>query len=226
MTLKLAIWDLDGTIVDSRRIIQRAMEMAFEAVDKPPPAYDQTRRITGLSLHEAIARLAPEETPERLALMTQSYAGAFSKLRGDPDMPEPLYDGAVALLRQMAEDGWLLGVATGKSRRGVSHLFEAHDLEQYFDAHYCSDDGPGKPHPHMIECNLGRLGCDPENTVMIGDATYDMIMARAANVRALGVSWGFCEPHEIVDAGAHEVHHDFTSLADALNRFKNTGSET
>ena len=127
------------------------------------------------------------------------------------------------MLKQLVEDGWLLGIATGKSRRGIRHLFEAHDLGRYFDAHYCADDGPGKPHPHMIERNLDQLGCDPENTVMIGDATFDMIMARAANVRALGVSWGFCEPYEIIEAGAHELHHDFDSLGEALDRFKNAG---
>ena len=224
MTLKLAIWDLDGTIVDSRKIIQRAMEIAFESVDLAPPDYDATRKIVGLRLDTAISELAPTQTAERLQQMTLNYQNAFVKLRNDPDTPEPLYAGAVEVLQQLIEDGWLMGVATGKSRRGVTKLFEKHDLAQYFDAHYCADDGPGKPHPHMIECNLNHLGCEPENTVMIGDATFDMVMARNAKVHALGVSWGFGATDEIMGAGAHEVHHDFGSLKSALDSFRLSGA--
>ena len=224
MSLKLAIWDLDGTIVDSRKIIQTAMEIAFDSVGKPLPEFEQTRHTIGLPLAQAIQTLAPDETHERIQIMTQNYSQAFVTMRNDPNVPEPLYEGALDLLKHLAEQGWLMGVATGKSRRGVSTFFEKHDLAQFFDAHYCSDDGPGKPHPHMIERNLDQLGCFAEDAVMIGDATFDMIMARSANVRALGVSWGFGQPHEIEEAGAHEVHHDFESLQAALNAFKNQRS--
>ena len=220
MSLKLAIWDLDGTLIDSRLMIQRAMEIAFHEAGFDAPVYERTRQIVGLQLDEAISQLAPECSPIEQAAITENYKTAFIKLRHDPNVPEPLYDGALDLLHHLVEQGWLMGVATGKSRRGVDSIFERHDLRRYFDAHYCADDGPGKPHPHMIQANMDQLGCFAGQTLMIGDAIFDMQMARAANVKAIGVSWGFGEAGEIQQAGAHEVHYDFGSLKSTLDAFE------
>ena len=220
MTLKLAIWDLDGTLIDSRRRIQRTMEVAFEEAGIEPPSYDQTRQIVGLQLDEAIRRLAPNSSVFEQEAIIENYKSAFVRLRHDSSVPEPLYEGAQDLLHDLVDKGWLMGVATGKSRRGVDSIFERHDLGQFFDAHFCADDGPGKPHPHMIHANMDKLGCFAGQTVMIGDAIFDMQMARAAKVKAIGVSWGFGEAHEIEQAGAHEVHHDFISLKATLDAFE------
>ncbi|ACT59734.1 HAD-IA family hydrolase [Hirschia baltica] len=219
MSLKLAVWDLDGTVIDSREMIQAAMVFAFEKSGFRTPDFDETRKIVGLSLKTAIEYMLPEADPNAIQRVYEDYKTGFVALRSNPDLKEPLYDGAIELLQDMVADGWLMGVATGKSRQGLSHILQMHDLEKYFDTHWCADDGPGKPHPHMVQKNMDELGCFAEQTVMIGDATFDMQMARAANVHALGVSWGFGKAEELIEAGAHDVHHDFAGLRKGLYAF-------
>lgn len=217
MTLKLAIWDMDGTIVDSREVIQTAMCRAFEACGLPEPAYDKTRHVVGLGLEEACRTLAPDY--HDIPGLTEQYRQAFVARRAEADFQEPLYEGAVETLARLANEGWLIGMATGKSHRGIRALFEMHSLEPYFDTIWCADDGPGKPHPFMIEQAMGALGCEPHQSLIIGDAVHDMAMGRNAGVHTLGVSWGFGHPHELEAAGAREVHHDFSSLNCSLDRF-------
>ena len=220
MSVRLAIWDVDGTLVDSRKVISYAMDHAFEAVGLPAPGYEGVRHVVGLSLEEACRVLAPDACePEMLERLTDAYKDAFVAQRSAPDHHEPLYEGARDTLERLANDGWLLGVATGKGRRGVDITFERHDLTHFFDVIRCADDGPGKPHPFMVEDAIAALGAPVEASVMIGDTAHDMVMARAAGARALGVSWGFHTPDEIAAAGAHEVHHDFRTLNAALDAF-------
>lgn len=218
--LRLAIWDVDGTLVDSRRVIQACMETAFREAGLPPPDYDATRRIVGLSLHAGIAQLAPPDLGRgRLEHLVDSYRHAFTRLRADPDLHEPMYDGALAILEELKNDGWLMAIATGKTHRGLDGLFSKHPIRSYFDTIWCADDGPGKPNPFMVEQAMGALGCAPQQTLMIGDAIHDIAMGRAAGVRSLGVSWGFGRADELESAGAHEVHHDFSTLQESLRTF-------
>ena len=219
MSLKLAIWDMDGTIVDSRHIIQTAMERAFERLGLEPPAYDDTRKHVGLSLDTVIANLAPDLDSARLSQLAEAYKTSFITQRTEPDFKEPLYDGAVETLARLANEGWVLGVATGKARRGLRAIFDMHPLEQYFDTVWCADDGPGKPHPFMIEQNMSAVGAKAGHTLIIGDAIHDMVMGRAAGVRCKGVSWGFGAADELHEAGAHEVHDSFDTLNESLDRF-------
>ncbi|GAM99236.1 similar to phosphoglycolate phosphatase [alpha proteobacterium U9-1i] len=207
---RLAVFDLDGTLVDSRHSIGEAMAQAFAALDLPPPSYDETRRIVGLSLVPALQILAPHLDPARWPELGVAYKNAFVRNR-ENGIREPLYDGARETLERMRAAGWLMGIATGKARRGIDHVLAAHDLSSFFDCGFCADDGPGKPDPHMLALNMQALDVDPEHTVMIGDTTFDMEMARAAGAYALGVSWGFHTADEIA-AHAHEIAHDFPTL--------------
>lgn len=218
--LRLAIWDVDGTLVDSRDVIQACMETAFRSAGLPPPDYDATRQIVGLSLDEALGTLAPPDIgAERLAALVEAYKQSFTIHRTTPGYHEPLYAGALELLDQLKAEGWLMAVATGKSHRGVASLFEKHQLRGYFDTVWCADDGPGKPHPFMVEQAMGALGCAPQESLMIGDAIHDIAMGKAAGVRTLGVSWGFGKADELAAAGADEVHHDFRTLTKSLMAF-------
>ncbi len=220
MSLKLAIFDLDGTLVDSRQIIQAAMVRAFESVDLAPPSYDQTRHIVGLSLQEACQRLlSPKADADLVGRVTDKFRLGFVELRAEGQGAEPLYPGAADLVTSLADQGWLLAVATGKSRRGIEAFCERHDMAHLFDTSWCADDGPGKPHPFMVIEAMKAVGSCPQQSLMIGDATFDMQMGRAAGVFALGVSWGFSNADELVAAGAYEVHHDFNSLGASLERF-------
>ena len=217
MTLKLAIWDMDGTIVDSREVIQTAMCRAFGMCDLPEPDYEATRKVVGLGLEEAVRTLAPDyhDVPG----LTEAYRQAFVARRAEETFREPLYDGAMETLERLANDNWLIAMATGKSHRGIRAIFEMHPLEPYFDTIWCADDGPGKPHPFMVEQCMGVLGCEPHQSLIIGDAIHDITMGRNAGIHTMGVSWGFGETHELQAAGAHEVHHDYASLNAGLDRF-------
>lgn len=214
---RLAVFDLDGTLVDSRRSISEAVRQAWVALDLEPPSYDETRRIVGLSLIDAVQILAPTLDPARYPELGEAYKAAFIRNR-EAGALEPLYDGARETIEILKRDGWLLGIATGKARRGIDHVIAAHGLDGVFDTAFCADDGPGKPDPHMLRLNMRALDADPEHTVMIGDTSFDMKMARAAECYALGVSWGFHTADEIRDGGAHEVVDLFTELNSSLAR--------
>jgi phosphoglycolate phosphatase len=217
---KLAVWDIDGTLIDSRAGIARAMREAFEAEGLTPPGYEDTRRIVGLSLAPAIATLAPTLTPARRARLERAYSDAFVRHRAeDPAASDPLYEGALDTLRALRDAGWLMGVATGKSRRGLDIVMDKRALRVFFDVHFCADDARGKPHPQMVQLNLDALGAAPADAVMIGDTSYDMEMARAAGVCAQGVTWGFHTRAEIEAAGAAHVADSFAELGARLAAF-------
>ena len=202
--LKLAIWDIDGTIVDSRVVIQNAMDTAFRRAGLGGIEYDRTRTIVGLELTEAVGRLAPPDYPaERVIQLAAWYKQAFVEQRAEKGFDEPLYPGARETIERMAGEGWLMGVATGKARRGLDIVFEHHGLHRFFDTFQTVDHGPGKPHPRMVLDALKETGTDIHQAVMIGDTRFDMEMGRAAGVHSLGVSWGFHTIDEIRAGGAH-----------------------
>jgi phosphoglycolate phosphatase len=217
--MKLAIFDIDGTLVDSRRIIHDAMLHAYDRCNLPDPGFDRIRKVIGLGLRQAFQALEPDAPEDVLAQLEAAYVEAFLILRETPDCREPMYDGALKLLESLHGQGWKLAVATGKSRRGVANIFRKHDLDRLFHASVCADDGPGKPNAFMVEHTLRLIGAHPTRTLVIGDATHDMAMARAASVRAVGVCWGFAQPEELSLAGAHELHHDYPSLSRSLAAF-------
>ncbi|MDV6332778.1 HAD-IA family hydrolase [Asticcacaulis sp. 201] len=217
--MKLAVWDVDGTLIDSRSSIFRAAVEAAHAINIDPPSYDQVRAIVGVSLFDALAMMRPDLDPETIAAYTHEFQQAFLRFHADPAFAESLYLGAEETLQALKSEGWLLGMATGNSRRGVRRTLEKHGWDDLFDVTFCADDGPSKPHPHMLQCNLNALGVATHEAVMIGDASHDMKMARQAHVHAIGVSWGFHTVEELQLAGAHDIVHDFTELKAALDAF-------
>ncbi len=219
MRLKLAIWDMDGTIVDSRDVIQSAMVRSFERLGLTPPAYEETRKTIGLGLHEACQILAPELSADRLNDLVEAYRLSFVEQRAEGNGFSPLYENAHETIHRLANEGWLLAIATGKSRRGIDSFFEQHDLKHYFDTTWCADDGPGKPHPFMCEEAMKAVGAEPHQSLIIGDAVHDMRMGLNAGIHTLGVSWGFGTSEELNAVGAHEVHHGFDTLNASLNAF-------
>ena len=221
MSLKLVIWDMDGTLVDSREVIQTAMVRAFERHDLSPPTHEQTRKTVGLGLAEACAQLVPETfNPANLPALVETYKQVFVQRRTDTDFIEPLYEGALDALKARRKAGWLQAIATGRARRGIDAICEMHPgLADFFDTTWSADDGPGKPHPYLVQAAMDAVGAEPHQAVMVGDATFDILMGRAANVHTLGVSWGFGKSHELDAAGAHSVHHDFASLNTDLSTF-------
>ena len=216
MTLRLAIFDVDGTLSDSQGEIVAAMRAAFEGQSLTPPDRAAILSIVGLSLDQAVESLVPSLHPDRRSALADAYRSAYFQRRQSHGA-SPLYDGAKEALERLARDEHLLlGVATGKSRRGLDALIEEHGLGATFVTRQTSDFHPSKPHPAMIEAALAEAGVGPENAVMIGDTSFDMEMARAAGVRAIGVTWGYHPPGAL--ALADHVVDTFDALTQRIEQ--------
>lgn len=200
--IKLAIFDVDGTLVDSGMTIHRALESTLAGHGHECPPRHEAQKVIGLSLLEAMQKLVPHGDHSTLA---ESYKDAFFNLRQTGQAEEQLYEGIDAMLDTFEEDGWLLGMATGKSDRGLQHLIEVHGWEGRFVARHTADRHPSKPHPSMILANLSDTGAEAGNAVMIGDTGYDMAMAVNAGVAGIGVGWGYHDDSELELAGASTI---------------------
>lgn len=213
--LKLVIFDVDGTLIDSQDHILAAMNHAFAAVGHDAPARREVLSIVGLSLPEAIARLAPQFDPALQDAIVTAYKQSFNtqRLASHP----PLFPGARQALDDLAgRDDVLLGVATGKSRRGLDHILAVYGLEGYFFTRQVADDHPSKPNPSMILAALAETGIAPARAIMVGDTTFDIDMGRAAAVRTLGVTWGYHPEAALRAAGPDALIGDYTQIGPTL----------
>jgi len=202
---RLAIFDCDGTLVDSQANICRAMAEAFAIEKLPPPSDPAVRRVVGLSLTQAVAMLLPEADHGLHVQVGETYKRAFHAMRGAGQIDEPLFPGIAETLRALEATGWLLAVATGKSDRGLKHCLEAHGIERLFVSLQTADRHPSKPHPSMIHQAMADAGADPGSTAMIGDTSFDIGMGINAGCTAIGVAWGYHAPDELFGEGAHFV---------------------
>lgn len=214
--LRLAVFDVDGTLVDSEHNIVSAMTEAWARMELGVPDPAEVRRIIGLSLVEACASLLPWAGHETHRAVAEHYKEAFRALRLLPHSVEPLFPGVRETLDGLEAEGWLLGLATGKSRRGVDSMLGNHGLEGRFVTIQTADDNPGKPHPGMLLRAAAETGVEAEHMVMVGDTAYDMLMARAAKAGAVGVSWGYHSIAELEQSGADAVIDNFDGLSDLL----------
>ena len=211
--MKLVLFDCDGTLVDSGQLIHEVMSRTFENHGYERPHYDATKSIIGLTLDTAIARImGVEEIDDHIRGMTQHYKDLYSPVRAEPGFEEPLYDGVAAMIETLvARDDVVIGAVTGKSRRGLDLIRHGHGFETVFAVSRTADDCPSKPHPAMVlEC-CAEAGIDPSATIVIGDSVYDILMAKSAGAKAIGVSWGYGKTAALEAAGAdivlHEVSH-------------------
>lgn len=202
---RLALFDCDGTLVDSQHNICRAMENCFVAAKLDPPDRAATRNIVGLSLIEAMRALVPDGEDALHVSLAESYKAEFRAMRSDGLVEEPLFEGMAEAIATLEQAGWVLGVATGKSDRGLAFCLEEHGIGRCFVTLQTADRHPSKPHPSMVEAAMAEAGATPETTIVIGDTSYDMTMARAAGAGALGVSWGYHAPEVLTAAGAMRI---------------------
>jgi phosphoglycolate phosphatase len=202
---RLAIFDCDGTLVDSGATIYAALKASMEqnGLDVPPPSV--SRRVIGLSLIEAMAALLPEAAAEQHLKLAEDYKRAFMSLRTAGRVDEPLFDGVLELLDALENDGWLLAVATGKSDRGLKHCLERHAIHARFISLQTADRHPSKPHPSMVEQAIVDAGASPATTIVVGDTSFDMAMAVNAGATGIGAGWGYHEADELLEAGAVAV---------------------
>ncbi|MEJ7927859.1 HAD-IA family hydrolase [Sphingobium sp. AN641] len=212
MSKPLVVFDCDGTLVDSQHSICAAMVRAFEGENLVAPERSAILAVVGLSLPYAVARLLPEAEPDFHLHLSESYKRAFQALRRENSVSEPLYPGMADLVVALDEAGWLLGVATGKSDRGLALCLAAHGIDRHFVTLQTADRHPSKPHPAMLMQAMADAGATPTTTVMIGDTHFDIDMGIAAGVRTIGVTWGYHSPEELREAGAHAIATDSAEL--------------
>lgn len=213
---RLAVFDCDGTLVDSQHSIVNAMETAFGVHKLESPVSNDVRRIIGLPLEQAIGILAPGTEPLFHSEVAETYKSVFRDLRASGGVQEPLYPGVKEVLAKLDGDGWMLGIATGKAMRGLIATLEPYGLVEYFVTRQTADIAMGKPHPDMLEKAMSETGVDASQTVMVGDTTYDMEMAQNAGTRSVGVSWGYHPREELFSANADTVIDEFGVLIEAL----------
>jgi len=217
--MKLVIFDCDGTLIDSQHAIYGSMSLAFGANGLPTPSRAEVLGIVGLSLPQALAVLAPRESEAVRHQIIDSYKSGFVGVRAQPDNQEALYDGISATVAALAaRSDMILGIATGKSKRGVARLLAQEGWDGHFATIQTADDNPSKPHPSMILKAMAETGAAPHETIMIGDTTYDMEMAVNAGVGAIGVGWGYHAGERLRNAGARIVINEGTRLLEAIER--------
>ena len=216
--MKLALFDVDGTLVDSAGMIAASLAAAFAAEGLVPPPPAQSRRVVGLSLVEAMKFLTPDVDAATHQRLADAYRSAFWNFRRSGAHPEPLFEGARALLERLrARHDVVLGIATGKSRRGVEHLLEAQGMVGWFATVQTADDHPSKPHPAMALAALTESGVAPHRALMIGDTSFDMEMAVRAGVRPVGVAWGNHDLATLRASGAVRIASDNNELGNILD---------
>jgi phosphoglycolate phosphatase len=217
---RLALFDCDGTLVDSQAAICRAMDECFTTHGLTPPERTRTRRVVGLSLRHAMQALLPAGAAALHDALSETYKSAFQRHRAEGLVEEPLFEGLAEAIDTLDANGWLLGIATGKSDRGLRLCLERHGLHDRFVTLQTADRHPSKPDPAMLHAAIAEAGAAPETTVMIGDTSFDMAMARAGGAHALGVGWGYHEPQELRDAGAHAVAETAPELLRWMKDFR------
>ncbi len=213
---RLVVFDCDGTLVDGQAAICQTMEAAFASTGLVAPERKMVRRMVGLSLPYALRELAPDASDEQRHAVVEAYKTGFRDLRLSGALREPLYDGIAGLIDELSGEGWQLAVATGKSDRGLHACLDTHGIRHRFVSLQTADRHPSKPHPAMLEAALFEAAVQPGDAVMIGDTSFDMEMAVAAGVRAIGVAWGYHEAHELRAAGAVAVAQTAEELGELI----------
>jgi phosphoglycolate phosphatase len=221
--LRLAVFDCDGTLVDSAHSIVMCMQAACAAHGFAEPTADDVRAMVGLPLEQAIALLFPEMPADTVMAVREGYRESFGDLRQKGEVHEPLYHGTLEALAVLEEAGWLLGVATGKAMRGLVATLSTHALEDRFVTLQTADLSQGKPNPDMLYKAMAETGVEPGATVMIGDTTFDMEMARNAGTLAIGVGWGYHEVEQLTKAGAHRVVDSYEELPEVIESLMRMG---
>ena len=202
---RLVIFDCDGTLVDSQHNIVAAMQQTFADAGRDLPHPEAIRRQVGLTLEIAIARMLPDESAGVVNDLAEAYRVIVRALRAKRELSEPLFEGIREAILALDHPEIFLGVATGKNLVGLEHTLAHHGLRERFHTLQTADRALSKPHPDMIHRAMTETGCDPAETVMIGDTSFDIEMARAAGTTAIGVSWGYHPAEELAEAGAHAI---------------------
>ena len=216
--LRLAVFDLDGTLLDSANAIVEGVRACWEACGFPAPDPQMVRRIIGLPWEESIRMLIPGAGPDEFARIRAYHDDVARGARPRPPRDPVLFPGAVEALDALEDSGYLLAIITSRSNARLLELLHRQGIGGRFVALKTTDHGPGKPNPHLMLQTLAETGVAETDAVMVGDTTFDVLMARNAGTAAVGVSWGVHERHELSEAGAAHVVDTFHEILPTLDR--------
>lgn len=205
MGLRLVIFDCDGTLIDTQHSIILPMKKAFKELSLPEPDSEDIKKLVGLSLEESLKRLCPSKSKNKHDELVDLFRRIQREYHAKSITEDPIFPGIEDVLDDLEEEGFLLGIATGKGYQGLKLALEPHDLLERFSTVQTADRSLSKPHPHMIYRAVEETGVDLENTVIIGDTTYDMEMANNAQIKSIGVVWGYHERSSLLRSGADYI---------------------
>lgn len=213
--MKLVIFDFDGTLVDSRKLIVESHRIVFGKFGLTPPAEEDSLALIGMSLEIVLARLAGPDAP--VQTMAETYRHLLPVLRADPSFAEGPFEGASELLAMLSARGDVrLGIATGHVSHAVAPVLDHLDWRKFFCTVQTADKAPSKPHPAMVLQAIDEAGVSAAQAIMIGDTAFDMEMANAAGVEGIAVGWGYHRPERLMAAGAACVVGRMDELRDQL----------
>jgi phosphoglycolate phosphatase len=204
----LIAFDWDGTLYDSTALIVRCIQLACRDLNLTVPSDADAAYVIGLGLHDALRHAVPGLAPERYPELGLRYREHYWAHKDDL----VLFPGTLPMLQALKERQHLLAVATGKNRRGLDDALAQAELQGVFDATRTADETAGKPHPLMLQQLMAELGVAPERTLMIGDTTHDLQMARNAGTPSVAVSFGAHEPEAFAEFGPLAVVHSTDEL--------------
>lgn len=219
MLLRLVLFDCDGTLIDSAAVIVAAMSRAFAVHGLEPPPPEAIRSIVGLSLPVAVATLCDGRPDAPVADLAAAYGASYRDAVEADATNEPLFAGTLETLDALADDRTLLGVVTGKSRRGLDRILARHRLATHFAVTVTADDAASKPAPDMVLQAAAAVGVDVARAVVVGDTTFDVRMAKAAGARAIGVTWGYHDADRLQAAGADTLASSMNEVPHLVERF-------
>ncbi len=193
---KLIVFDWDGTLMDSAAHIVACLQNAITELNLEPRTDDELKNIIGLGLREAFYALYPQADDEELTSLTLRYREHFFDQTATPC---ELFPGARELVEELAEKGYFLAIATGKGRNGLDKVLTETGMGQFFPFTRCADETHSKPHPQMILDIIDYYGVNPEETIMVGDTEYDLLMANNAEAHSVAVSYGVHDKQRLLN---------------------------
>lgn len=219
--MRLIVFDCDGTLVDSQQTIITATETALAEHDFAPPPRRDILYAVGLPLDTALRRHAPQATDDQIINMLDVYRETSQQLVQQNDRGQVMFEGMREQIVDLGiMDDTLLGIITMKSRRGLNRVVDAYEIRQYFQVLKSADDGPGKPAPDLMLDAMAETGTNAEQTLMVGDTSFDIMMAKAAGTLAIGVGWGYQTVDELQEAGADAIAETPDALRGLLADFQ------